>query len=224
MWSVWGLLVLLESDLKRLDFGSNVSHFNQVADKSLALASNTVLQLGKPMSYSTAISPFGTSTALGTRVQTNVHDICPNALLYRDNQHEFEHLTTPIKVVDRLTWSCNRCQRRLTQIMFKLSPTADDNIWIDASGMMKSHCTKERGQVGWTCIWKRGSRECYLKFPTELALLKHMQQCHVKGYGSRQTSIDWPADLRTWTDKTCGYGATIKGQTMRSSNSSFVVG
>lgn len=107
-----------------------------------------------------------------------------------------------------------------------MSQNSADNLWIDACGLLKSHCAKEPNEPpGWTCIWRKVSRECYLRFESDMALLKHMKICHVGGYvGGMHVTVDWPADSRDRTAGTCGYGAAIGGRRMRDGDEAFVVG
>jgi hypothetical protein len=163
------------------------------------------------------------ASAMTSRTGLNLHNICENALLYRQNAKEFNTLTKV--VAPNREWSCRHCKRNLSQAKLRLSSQNADCIWITAAGMLKSHCslTKESAP-GWTCIWTTVSSDCHLRFADENHLLKHMKQHHVRvGGEGRDTHVDWPADMRCKSAGTCGFGATIGGRTMLLTSAGLVV-
>ena len=237
LWSAWSILASLESQLQLLAVQHNsmstidFSRFQTMADRSQSIALDSLRQLsqGNAASSSTislvAGSTVSAQSGLSGRARLNAHNICKTALLYRINNCKFEDVTVLVTGGRNPEWECKLCHMRIFQVTIMLSSNSADNIWIAPSGMLKAHCTLEAGHsAGWTCIWQKVSRDCYLRFDSRRSLLKHMQTCHLGTITSGQDiTIDWPADSRNWTAKTCGYGATIGSKRMQNGERSFIV-
>lgn len=237
LWSAWSILASLESQLQLLAVQQNsmstidFSRFQIMADRSQSIALDSLRQLsqGNAASGSTislvAGSTVSTQSGLSGRARLNAHNICETALLYRSNNCKFEDVTVLVTGGSNPEWKCKLCHMRIFRVTIMLSSNSADNIWIAPSGMLKAHCALEAGHsAGWTCIWQKVSRDCYLRFESRRSLLKHMQTCHLGAITSGQNiTIDWPADSRNWTAETCGYGATIGSKRMQSGERSFIV-
>lgn len=242
LWSAWGILKSLESVLQPLiaqDAISDPPDFSRLqsmADQSRSLAVNSLRHVGHRMeatgsttsllSGTTAVT-FASDAEFARKSRFNVHNVCDSALVYRENScsfHDVAYLKTP---GDYPEWSCKRCNMTMSRVQLQLSAKSPDNVWMSPSGLFKAHCTLELSNglgPGWTCIWQKVSRDCYLRFGRQRDLLKHMKDVHVSDAArGEHTNIDWPADSRNWNAETCGYGATIGGKAMQDSRESFVI-
>jgi hypothetical protein len=237
LWSAWSILTSLESQLRLLAVQQSsmstidFSRFQTMADQSQLIALDSLRQLSQGnAAFGSTISLVAGSTmlahsSLSGRARLNAHNICETALLYRSNNCKFEDVTVPVASGGSPEWECKLCHRRIFRVTIMLSSNSADNIWIAPNGMLKAHCALEAGySAGWTCIWQKASRDCYLRFNSQRSLLKYMQICHLGAITSGQDiTIDWPADLRNRTTEKCGYGATIGSKRMQSGERSFIV-
>jgi hypothetical protein len=156
----------------------------------------------------------------------NVHNICENALSYRENKLTFQEAVMETGIDgDVPVWVCRRCNMKLSRALRNVSSSDSDFVWIGPSALLKSHCSFQPGQpLGWTCIWQKVSRQCYLRFNSRRSLLKHMNEVHVGARVPGQvTTVDWPEDLRPCLADQCGFGVTMGGRKMQNSVSSFIV-
>jgi hypothetical protein len=159
------------------------------------------------------------SLTLG-RTQLNIHKICKNARLYREDCYSFNQLANEVEGTNQHDWACNHCNMVMSKISLRLAPNSPDVIWIAPVGLFKAHCRRFDGeQDGLTCIWPVVDGSCHVRFGNELQLLQHMRRHHViPGVASRSFKLHWPADLRTPSAKTCGFGATVGGHEMEDRN------
>jgi hypothetical protein len=187
---------------------------------TISLASNSSLSSSSTMT----IAPSSLSLQHGSygRAQFNVHNICNNAILYRQNGDRFAELAYKVPNTDPQEWECENCKMTVSKLEGKFS---NNSIWIDAQGFFKAHCQRQSGQVdGWTCIWPIVSTECRSRYDNEKALLIHMKEYHlISGSPGQPTYLHWPADLHNKNPKTCGFGGTIGGQDLNESNTNFVI-
>jgi len=174
------------------------------------------------VSGSTAVSSRALTTG---RTEANVHNVCINAVFYRQGREEFDRLATAVPNTNENEWRCNRCNMPLLEVNLRLSVGSQDRIWIGPVGFFKGHCDRRPEQPhGWTCIWPVAAPACNSRFDTERALLEHMRDFHVSlGVGGQDSTIERAADWHSLEARTCGFGALIGGQRMQNANGSFVV-
>jgi hypothetical protein len=184
---------------------------------TISLVSNSSLSSSSTMT--TASSSFSLQQVSYGRTQLNVHNICNNAILYRQNV-EFAKLAYEIPNTHPKEWECGNCKMTVSKLVGNIS---NDSIWIDAQGFFKAHCERQSGRAdGWTCIWPIVSTECRSRYDSEKELLLHMKNHHLVPESPGQpTYLHWPADLHNKNAKTCGFGGTIGGRHLHESNANF---
>jgi hypothetical protein len=240
LWLAWSLLEVLKAQLHLLEQDNNglirieFATLRDMAQRSRLLAVTSIQELAQRLGSANAGSGLLSNTNLmasqlslssSTRSH-NVHNICENALLYRENQYSFDNAAMEAGREGRMqVWVCRRCNMKLFRARRQISSSNSDVIWVGPGAQMKSHCSFQQGQPeGWTCIWQKVSRQCYLRFESRERLLKHMLDVHVgERVLGQATTVDWPEDLRPRMADQCGFGVTIGGCKMQDSGSSFIV-
>ena len=201
---------------------------NQSRDLTIQLLQRLVVRSGlQPTTFGALMS--GTTAAssivprLG-RTQRNAQNVCVNARLYRHSLKAFDQLAAAVMNTNEREWTCTSCHISVSQASLRLSAGSEDLIWIGPVGFFKAHCQQQpRVSGGWTCIWPVVSSECNARFESEKGLLEHMRDHHVRPNGQQGRIIDWSADFHGFDKATCGFGATIGGQTMQNSEGKFLV-
>ncbi|KAF2730768.1 hypothetical protein EJ04DRAFT_31766 [Polyplosphaeria fusca] len=216
----------MESQLRHLSVqrvirNQDFSGLSEMADQSQSLTwQNLQLIQAQPHNSSALPLPLAQSPASCL----NVHTICENALLYSSNSRRFHQVAHKIPTRGQTAYCCTRCDMRITQTSLRLSKTTQDRVWIGPSGMLKAHCMLRGSEApGWTCIWKKISRECYLRFDGERDLLKHVKSCHLNKVEGRGWEVEWPNDARERSVGKCGFGVVIGGKEMLEGDGCFVV-
>jgi hypothetical protein len=240
LWLSWGLLEFLKAQLQPLgqersgSISIDFSLLDNMVERSKLLAVTSIQQLAQRLRTTNVSNGLLSNTTLMASQTSllsslrfhNVHNICENALSYRENKLTFHEAAIEIGMDgDVRIWECRRCNMKLSRAHRNVSSSNSDFVWVGPSALLKSHCSFQPGQpLGWTCIWKKVSRQCYLRFDSRRSLLKHLLQAHVIARVSGQaTTVDWPEDLRPFSVDQCGYGITLGGRKMQNSVSSFIV-
>jgi hypothetical protein len=153
------------------------------------------------------------------------NELCPYAMLYRDNQCSFDDVAVALHSLGReREWTCKLCGTRVStaSMPFSSSISRRDHVYITPVGFFKGHSAGREGK--WSCIWERVSGECSKQFKGRRDLLWHMQEVHVRRRESDEKAVvDFPGDRREQNAGKCGYGVRIASREMHMYGGQFVV-
>lgn len=178
-----------------------------------------LIQFTQPEEGNRTIVPF-------TLAGGSTSNLCPNAVLYRNNQRQFDQVAVSChrgSVVQE--WACRLCGTIVSRASMPLSleKSGSAQVYITPVGFFKSHGARH-GAGTWSCIWEKRSKECSDSFYRRRDLLCHMQEIHVKSQRNKgMFDVDFPADGRELNAAKCGYGVTLAGDEMRLGKGRFIV-
>jgi hypothetical protein len=160
-----------------------------------------------------------------TFAEAGSSNLCPNAVLYRNNQCHFDKVAVFCHHASGIQeWACRLCGAIMSRASMPLllDKSGRAQVYITPVGFFKGHSARNK-EGAWSCIWQRRSNKCSESFGRRRDLLRHMQEVHVKGHGNNGMFIvDLPADGREWNAAKCGYGVSLAGDEMHMVKGGFM--